>query len=37
MITEEQGVPIFKAEKIPFEPDLGNASVGNGSGCIFGE
>jgi thiamine pyrophosphokinase len=28
-------VPIFKAEKIPFEPDLGNASVGNGSGCFF--
>jgi hypothetical protein len=26
---EEQGAPIL-AEKIPFEPDLGNASVGNG-------
>ena len=25
----EQGAPIL-AEKIPFEPDLGNASVGNG-------
>ncbi len=25
------------AEKIPFEPDLGNASVGNGDYCIFRE
>ena len=27
--TKEQGAPLL-AEKIPFEPDLGNASVGNG-------
>ena len=31
---KEQGVPI-QAEKIPFEPDLGNASVGNGGHHIL--
>ena len=31
---KKQGVPI-QAEKIPFEPDLGNASVGNGRYRIF--
>jgi hypothetical protein len=32
----EQGVPRW-AEKIPFEPDLGNASVGSGDWCVVRE
>jgi hypothetical protein len=32
--SQEQGAPVL-AEKIPFEPDLGNASVGNGDYYIL--